>query len=171
MIYSAASLRRCKSREVILSPIRKDNHLLSFYSFPKTKTRSILKTLPGKVGNVFKFVKLFALYQESINLKEFTDVVHYRPANGHWIVWKHQGKTHTKKSTGQSVLCLKRIIKFKAREFTERDLAYWKSYHISEKTLNFFCVKSVHKILNENSEVVWTVPQEPLHLRMWSLTR
>jgi hypothetical protein len=31
--------------------------------------------LPGK--GVFKFVKLFALYQESINLKEFTDVVHY----------------------------------------------------------------------------------------------
>jgi hypothetical protein len=51
------------------------------------------------------------------------------------IVWKHQGKTHTKKSIGQSVLCPKRI-KFKAREFTERDLAYWKSYHISE-TLNF----------------------------------
>jgi hypothetical protein len=56
----------------------------------------------------------------------------------------------------------KRIIKFKAREFTERDLAYWKSYHISEKTLNFFCVKSVHKILNENSEVVWTVSSRTL---------
>jgi hypothetical protein len=65
----------------------------------------------------------------------------------------------------------KRIIKFKAREFTERDLAYWKSYHISEKTLNFFCVKSVHKILNENSEVVWTVSSRTLYLRMWSLTR
>jgi hypothetical protein len=37
-----------------------------------------------------------------------------------------------------------------------------KSYHISEKTLNFFCVKSVHKILNENSEVVWTVSSRTL---------
>jgi hypothetical protein len=36
------------------------------------------------------------------------------------------------------------------------------SYHISEKTLNFFCVKSVHKILNENSEVVWTVSSRTL---------
>jgi hypothetical protein len=51
----------------------------------------------------------------------------------------------------------------------QRDLAYWKSYHISEKTLNF-CVKSVHKILNENS-CCGQFPQEPLHLRMWSLTR
>jgi hypothetical protein len=63
-----------------------------------------------------------------------------------------------KKSTGQSVLCLKRIIKFKAREFTERLEG---CYHISEKTLNFFCVKSVHKILNENS-VVWTVSSRTL---------
>jgi hypothetical protein len=30
------------------------------------------------------------------------------------------------------------------------------------KTLNFFCVKSVHKILNENSEVVWTVSSRTL---------
>jgi hypothetical protein len=30
-------------------------------------------------------------------------------------------------------------IKFKAREFTERDLAYWKSYHISENTEFFLC--------------------------------
>jgi hypothetical protein len=37
----------------------------------------------------------------------------------------------------------------------------WKSYHISEK-MNFFCVKSVHKILNENSEVVWTVSSRTL---------
>jgi hypothetical protein len=44
------------------------------------------------------------------------------------------------------------------------DIEYWKSYHISEETLKFFCVKSVHKILNENSEVVGQSPQEPLHL-------
>jgi hypothetical protein len=35
------------------------------------------------------------------------------------------------------LLCPKRIIKFKAREFTERDL-YWKSYHISEN-IEFLC--------------------------------
>jgi hypothetical protein len=40
------SIGRCKSREVILSPIR-NNHLLSFYSF-EDKDESILKTLPGK---------------------------------------------------------------------------------------------------------------------------
>jgi hypothetical protein len=42
-----------------------------------------------------------------------------------------------------------------------RDLAYWKVI-IFLKTLNFFCVKSVHKILNENSEVVWTVSSRTL---------
>jgi hypothetical protein len=48
----------------------------------------------------------------------------------------NQGKTHTKKSTDKAFYA-SRIIKFKAREFTERDLAYWKSYHISEKTRIF----------------------------------
>jgi hypothetical protein len=66
--------RRCKSREVILSPIRKITTLLSFYSFPN---KVYFKDFAWQGGNVFKFVKLFALYQESINLKEFTDVVHY----------------------------------------------------------------------------------------------
>jgi hypothetical protein len=47
------------------------------------------------------------------------------------------------------------------RVYRER-LSVLESYHISEKTLNFFCVKSVHKILNENSEVVWTVSSRTL---------
>jgi hypothetical protein len=59
--------------------------------------------------------------------------------------------------------------KISARVYRER-LSIGKVIIFLENT-EFFCVKSVHKILNENSEVVWTVPQEPLHLRMWSLTR
>jgi hypothetical protein len=126
MIYSAASLRRCKSREVILSPIRKDNHPTFILFVPEDKDEVYFKDFAWQGGNVFKFVKLFALYQESINLKEFTDVVHYIDQRMGIGLFGTQGKTHTKKSTGQSVLCPKRIIKFKAREFTERDLAYWK---------------------------------------------
>jgi hypothetical protein len=77
MIYSAASLRRCKSREVILSPIRKDNHPTFILFVPEDKDEVYFKDFAWQGGNVFKFVKLFVLYQESINLKEFTDVVHY----------------------------------------------------------------------------------------------
>jgi hypothetical protein len=76
MIYSAASLRRCKSREVILSPIRKDNHPTFILFVPEDKDEVYFKDFAWQGGNLFKFV-LFALYQESINLKEFTDVVHY----------------------------------------------------------------------------------------------
>jgi hypothetical protein len=62
MIYSAASLEDVKVGEVILSPIRKDNHLLSFYSF-EDKDEVYFKDFAWQGGNVFKFVKLFALYQ------------------------------------------------------------------------------------------------------------
>jgi hypothetical protein len=103
MIYSAASLRR---RGGYSKSNTKDNHPTFILFVPEDKDEVYFKDFAWQGGNVFKFVKLFALYQESINLKEFTDRALYRPANGHWIVWKHQGKTHTKKSTGQSVLCL-----------------------------------------------------------------
>jgi hypothetical protein len=121
MIYSAASLRRCKSREVILSPIRKDNHPTFILFVPEDKDEVYFKDFAWQGGNVF-FVKLFALYQESINLKEFTDVVHYIDQRMGIGLFGNTKVKPIQKSTGQSVLCPKRIIKFKAREFTERDL-------------------------------------------------
>ena len=51
----------------------------------------------------------------------------------------------------------KRVIKFKSREFTKRDLTYWKQYHISKETLKLFDVRSVHKLLNDKNEVTFTV--------------
>jgi hypothetical protein len=64
-----------KVGEVILSPIRK---ITTYFHFvPRDKDEVYFKDFAWQGGNVFKFVKLFALYQESINLKEFTDVVHY----------------------------------------------------------------------------------------------
>jgi hypothetical protein len=152
-----------KVGEVILSPIRKDNHPTFILFVPEDKDEVYFKDFAWQGGNVFKFVKLFALYQESINLKEFTDVVHYIDQRmGIGLFGNTKVKPIQRRVLDKAFYASKRIIKFKAREFTERDLAYWKSYHISEATLNFFCVKSVHKILNENSEVVWTVSSRTL---------
>jgi hypothetical protein len=139
MIYSAASLRRCKSREVILSPIRKDNHPTFILFVPEDKDEVYFKDFAWQGGNVFKFVKLF-LYQESINLKEFTDVVHYIDQRmGIGLFGNTKVKPIQRRVLDKAFYASKRIIKFKAREFTERDLAYWKSYHISEKTQFFLC--------------------------------
>jgi hypothetical protein len=110
---------RCKSREVILSPIRKIT-LLSFYSF-QDKDEVYFKDFAWQGGNVFKFVKLFALYQESINLKEFTDVVHYIDQRmGIGLFGNTKVKPIQRRVLDKAFYASKRIIKFKAREFTER---------------------------------------------------
>jgi hypothetical protein len=64
---------------------------------------------------------------------------------------------------------LKRIIKFKAREFRERPSIG--KVIIFLRNIEFFCVKSVHKILNENRKLFGQFPQEPYIWCMWSLTR
>jgi hypothetical protein len=62
---------------------------------------------------------LFALYQEkSINLKEFTDVVQYIDHEWALDCLEHKGKPIKRDWTKRFMP--KRIIKFKAREFTER---------------------------------------------------
>jgi hypothetical protein len=69
------SFGRCKSRGGYSKSNTEDNHP-TFILF-EDKDEVYFKDFAWQGGNVFKFVKLFALYQESINLKEFTDVVHY----------------------------------------------------------------------------------------------
>lgn len=152
-----------KVGEVILSPIRKDNRPTFILFVPDDKDEVYFKDFAWQGGSVFKFVKLFALYQESINLKEFTDVIHYIDQKmGIGLFGTTKVKPINRRVLDTSFYASKRVIKFKSRGFTERDIAYWKSYHITKETLEFFCVKSVHKLLNENSEVVWTVSMRTL---------
>lgn len=152
-----------KVGEVILSPIRKDNRPTFLLFVPEDKDEVFFKDFAWQGGSVFKFVKLFALYQENINLKEFTDIIHYIDQRmGIGLFGTTKVKPINRRVLDTSFYASKRVIKFKSRPFTERDIAYWGSFHITEKTLDFFCVKSVHKLLNENSEVVWTVSMRTL---------
>jgi hypothetical protein len=82
-----------------------------FNPFYRPRQRRVyFKDLPGKEVT-FKFVKLFALYQESINLKEFTDVVHYIQRMGIDCL---ETPTHTtEESTDKAFYASKRIIKFR----------------------------------------------------------
>lgn len=152
-----------KVGEVILSPIRKDNRPTFILFVPEDKDEVYFKDFAWQGGSVFKFVKLFALYQESINLKEFTDVIRYIDSRmGIGLFENTKKKPIQRRVLDTSFYASKRVIKFKSREFTDRDIEYWSSYHISEETLRFFNVKSVHKLLNENNEVVWTVSTRTL---------
>jgi 5S rRNA maturation endonuclease (ribonuclease M5) len=149
--------------KVILSPIRKDSRPTFILFIPEDKDEVFFKDFAWMGGSVFTFVKLFALYQENINMKSHNDILRYIDQKmGIGLFEGTKIKPLVRRPLDASFYASKRVIKFKAREFTERDKEYWGNYHISEETLRFFCVRSVHKLLNENDEVVWTVSQRTL---------
>lgn len=148
---------------VILSPIRKDSRPTFILFVPEDKDEVYFKDFAWIGGSVFKFVKLFALYQENIHLKTFTDIVQYidqRMSLG--LFDSSKAKPIKRRVMDASFYSSKRVIKFKSREFTERDIEYWQAYHITPETLSLFKVRSVHKLLNEMNEVTWTVSMRTL---------
>lgn len=152
-----------KVGEVILSPIRRDNRPTFILFVPDDKDEVYFKDFAWLGGSVFKFVKLFALYQESINLRDHVDVIRYIDQRmGIGLFGSTKIKPIKRRVLDTAFYASKRVIKFKAREFTPRDLTYWGAFHITEETLKLFNVRSVHKLLNESNEVVWTVSTRTL---------
>jgi hypothetical protein len=162
-IFCALIGEEVKVGKFYLSPIRTDRHPTFLLFVPEDKDDVFFKDFAWVGGSVFKFVKLFALYQESINLKTHTDIIRYIDTKmGIGLFDSTVKKPIQRRVLDKSFYASKRIIKFKAREYTQRDLAYWSNYHINEEILKFYNVRSVHKLLNEKDEVVWTVSQRTL---------
>mgnify|MGYP000125602795 CR=1 FL=1 len=152
-----------KVGDFILSPIRRDNKPTFKLFIPIDKDDVYFKDFAWLGGDVFKFTKLYALYQENVNLKTHTDILKY--------IDRHMGiglfdstvkKPIRRRAVDASFYASKRVIKFKARDYTERDLKYWSQYHIDEETLKLYDVKSVHKLLNDKNEVTFTVARRCL---------
>jgi len=152
-----------KVGKTILSPIRKDNRPTFILFVPEDKDEVFFKDFAWVGGNVFKFVKLYALYHESLNLSSRRDIIHYIDERmGIGLFDDVKKKKIVRRVLDKSFYASKRNIRFKSRAFTTRDLEYWKNYHIDEEILKYFNVKSVHKLLNEEDEVVYTVSQRNL---------
>lgn len=152
-----------KVGKFILSPIRTDRRPTFLLFVPEDKDEVFFKDFAWVGGSVFKFVKLFALYQESIHLSTHTDILRYIDTKmGIGLFESTIKKPIKRRVADKSFYASKRIIKFKAREYTQRDLAYWNNYHIDKEILKLYDVRSVHKLLNEKDEVVWTVSQRTL---------
>lgn len=152
-----------KVGEIILSPIRRDNKPTFSLFIPLEKDEVYFKDFAWLGGDVFKFTKLYALYQESINLKSHTDIIKYIDRHmGIGLFGSTTKKQLIRRPVDSTFYASKRFIKFTERKYTERDLKYWAQYHIDEETLKLYDVKSVHKLLNEKNEVTFTVPARVL---------
>ena len=142
----------------ILSPIRFDKKPTFLLFIPQDRDDVFFKDFAWRGGDVFTFVRLFALYQENIVLSSRFDIIHYIDKKlGIGLFSGSKTSRIVRRKISESFYASKRIIKFRSREFTERDKKYWNKYHIKEETLKLYDVRSVHKLLNESDEVVYTV--------------
>ena len=145
--------------KVILSPIRKDNRPTFLLFVSETKDEVFFKDYAWLGGNVIKFTQLFALYHENIHLNTFTETVRYLDEKLGIGLFPGTVKKEIvrRADIDQAYYASKRVIKFKSRPFTERDLEYWQQYHITPDILDLYKVRSVRHFLNEQNEVIWTV--------------
>lgn len=150
----------------ILSPIRTDKKPTFMLFIPEDKDEVFFKDFAWVGGDVFKFVKLYTIYNEGLTLNNMYEIVtHIDKKLGLGVFdpsFKNDNLNLIHKKLDKTFFTAKRTIKFKSREFTDIDLNYWGSYHITKETLDFFNVRSVKKFLNDNDEVIFTVNQRTL---------
>lgn len=143
---------------LIESPLRKDSRP-TFGLFMAFDSDVILfKDFAYETGNVFKFVKLFALYRDNILLKSKLDIAYYLNKKLKLDLF-HNGVLQTgvvrEKRKGRNFnVKTARNIKFKSRKFTRLDIQYWEQFAISVNTLEFYNIKSVSKLLDEEGRIL-----------------
>lgn len=148
---------------IMLSPIRTDKNPTFILFVPHDKDTVLFKDFAGPGGNVFKFVKLLAAYRYGLTLPTFTSIVAYIDSEMGIGVFDSTVKRRVvTRALDTKFYASSRIIKFKSRDYTDRDLFFWKKYHITEDTLELFNIRSVHKLLNIQNEVTYTVSQSNL---------
>lgn len=149
--------------KTILSPIRTDRRPTFILFVPEDKDEVFFKDFAGPGGDVFKFVKLFALYQESINIRSHVDIIRYIDNSMGIGLFENTVKKEIKRRVlSTSFYASKRIIKFKSRPYTDRDLEYWAQYYITPEILERYRVLSVRMLLNPQGEVIYTIPMRTL---------
>lgn len=152
-----------KVGDFILSPIRTDKKPTFRLFIPEDKDEVYFKDFAWIGGNIFKFVRYFALYQESTILRTRGDIIRYIDESmGIGLFSTTVKKEVIRRPIDESFYTSRRIIKFKSRPFTRRDLTYWAQYHITEEILKLYNIRSIRHLLNMEDEITFTVLERSL---------
>ena len=143
--------------KLIESPLRTDSRPTFGLFVPHDEDVILFKDFAYESGDVFKFVKLYALYHDNTFLNSYIDIAYYLNKKLKLDIF-HNGKLKTSnlsKKEGRSFnVKTARNIKFKSRGFTVLDKKYWEQYSISLNTLKLYDIKSVDKLLDEENRIL-----------------
>lgn len=118
------------------NPLRKDTNPGTFFKFVGNRIFYIDKAWPERTKS-----DIFELIQYKYDISSFQETLRFIGKN-----FEHQLTTEKPKSYYNSIKNKTyRAFKIVARKFNIRDLNFWGSFGISEKTLNLYNVKAVYK--------------------------
>lgn len=144
--------------KLIESPLRVDSKP-TFGLFLHNKEDVVMfKDFAYESGDVFKFVKLFASYNDKIILSSLSDIAYYLNRkldldlmqDGNVNLYAKKQNKYTKVFNPRTA----RNIRFKSRRYTKLDTQYWAQYHISIDTLTLYDIRSVDKLLDEEGRIL-----------------
>jgi len=160
-IYCGLIGRDIELGETLCSPIRSSDDYPSFALFVPTKIKDLrpeavwFKDLAdGRSGDVFKFVKYFALHNFGIELNSRYEAIKF--IDSQLKLGLFENNFELPKISVERDFSKHRTLKdihFKSRKFTARDLQYWKELCLDEEDLTRFNVRSVRYLLDENGIV------------------
>jgi hypothetical protein len=147
--------------EALHSPIRSSDDFPSFAVFIPTRTERKLRPeelwfkdlADGRFGDVFKFVKYYALHHFGEELETRYQVIKFIDAQLQLQLFTNNNikKTAVKRNYDKEKLT--KDISYKSRSFTPSDLEYWNKLDLTEEDLKYFNVKSVRYLLNLDGTV------------------
>ena len=157
-IYCSFIERDVDLGETISSPLRDSDECPSFALFIPTKVETFrpeeiwYKDLgDGRSGNVFSFVRRFALHHYGDVLINRYDTVRF--IDDHMKLGILSGTPTKRERISRQFSKRITTIRYKSRPFTKKDKEYWGNYNLTEEDLTKFNVKSV-KYLLETSGLV-----------------
>lgn len=162
-IYSSLIGEDIELGEVINSPLRSSDECPSFAIFIPTKLIDkgydirpdevwFKDMATGYKGNVFTFVKYYAMHHFGEKLAKRYDVIKFIDRQLALGMFTASGPVRVSKKREYEKRALKDI-SYKSRKFTKRDLEYWAKLEQTKEDLEFWGVKSVRYLLNENNVV------------------
>jgi len=154
-IYTFFIQKKLKLHELIKSPLRNDkNPTFNIYrpQTPRWEDQLLFKDYNGESGNVFKFVKLFAFHNYSIRLESIQDIIYFIE-NKLNLNSEDPIRIDFKEIEDDGKFNMNYGVKH-FEKWQDYHLEFWNNIGVSEKLLNYYRVRPVKYLLNNEGRKI-----------------
>ncbi len=152
IIYTHFLGRQLKFRELIVSPIRDDDHTPTFNIFPASNPRwpgqILFVDFNGRSGNVFRFVQLFSKLHYGIDMQMGEEVCNFireqLSLKDGMPKWEAPAPEYD----------MSRVYNVKTMNMRMGHLEFWDDLGVSKEYLDYYNVRAVEYLMDENDSII-----------------